>query len=99
MISMAVACGPSLFPWQQYLKKGSLHDPVLDDVRDFRVCDEAMSKMGISDADKLAIFTLVAAVLHLGNITFEENHEDTKGEPRLPPSSVSCTDIHTFSYV
>ena len=64
----------------QYLKLGSLHDPVLDDTRDFRVCDEAMTKMGVSDADKMAIFMLVAAVLHLGNITFEENQEDAKGQ-------------------
>ena len=64
----------------QYLKLGSLHDPVLDDVRDFRVCDEAMTKMGVSDADKMTVFMLVAAVLHLGNITFEENQEDAKGQ-------------------
>lgn len=64
---------------QQYLKLGSLHDPVLDDVRDFKVCDEAMSKMGVSDADKVGIFMLVAAVLHLGNVAFEENTDDAKG--------------------
>ncbi|XP_046550361.1 LOW QUALITY PROTEIN: unconventional myosin-VI-like [Haliotis rubra] len=64
---------------QQYLKLGSLHDPILDDVRDFTVCSEAMTKMGITDADKNNIFRLVAAVLHLGNITFEDNQEDTKG--------------------
>ncbi|XP_071114044.1 unconventional myosin-VI-like isoform X1 [Haliotis cracherodii] len=64
---------------QQYLKLGSLNDPILDDVRDFTVCSEAMTKMGITDADKNNIFRLVAAVLHLGNITFEENQDDTKG--------------------
>ena len=58
---------------------GSLNDRVLDDVRDFKVCDEAMTKMGVSDADKMAIFNLVAGVLHLGNITFEEDHNDTTG--------------------
>lgn len=62
------------------MKLGSLHDPVLDDVRDFKVCDEAMTKMGVSDADKMTIFMLVAAVLHLGNITFEDNHDDAKGQ-------------------
>ncbi|XP_025097283.1 unconventional myosin-VI-like isoform X2 [Pomacea canaliculata] len=62
----------------QYLKLGCLHDAVIDDVRDFQVCNEAMSKMGVSDADKLAIFMLVAAVLHLGNVMFEEN-QDAKG--------------------
>lgn len=67
------------FLWQ-YLKLGCLHDAVIDDVRDFQVCNEAMSKMGVSDADKLAIFMLVAAVLHLGNVMFEEN-QDAKGQP------------------
>jgi myosin-6 len=62
----------------QYLKLGSLQDRVLDDVRDFRVCDEAMTKMGMSDADKMGIFILVAAVLHLGNVAFEED-DSSKG--------------------
>ena len=44
------------------------------------MCDEAMTKMGISDADKLGVFMLVAGVLHLGNVAFEENMEDAKGE-------------------
>lgn len=69
-----------LFPYLQYLKQGSLHDPVLDDVRDFQVCDGAMTHLGISNEDKHSIYTLVASVLHLGNIVFEENMEDTKGE-------------------
>lgn len=64
----------------QYLKQGSLHDPVLDDVRDFQVCDSAMAHLGISNEDRHSIYTLVASVLHLGNITFEENTDDTKGK-------------------
>ncbi|KAK3097679.1 hypothetical protein FSP39_012037 [Pinctada imbricata] len=64
---------------QQYLKMGSLRDPVLDDVKDFKVCDNAMTHLGISVDEKQSIYTIVAALLHLGNIAFEENVEDTKG--------------------
>ena len=61
------------------MKHGSLKDIQLDDARDFRVTDDAMTKMGLSDNEKLAIYTVVAGVLHLGNISFEENTEDSKG--------------------
>lgn len=32
----------------------------------------AMKKIGLDDAEKLDLFRVVAGVLHLGNITFEE---------------------------
>ena len=63
----------------KYMKDGSLNDPVLDDVRDFRVCEEAMVRLGFTDSDRNSIYKLVAALLHLGNISFEDNHEDSKG--------------------
>ncbi|XP_076444553.1 unconventional myosin-VI-like [Babylonia areolata] len=71
----------------QHVKMGSLKDRVLDDVRDFKVCDEAMSKMGVSDEDKMAIFMMVAGVLHLGNIAFEENHDDSRGGCKIVGSA------------
>ena len=43
------------------------------------MCDKAMTHLGISDSEKQSIYTIVAALLHLGNVTFEENTEDTKG--------------------
>ena len=49
-------------------------------MNDFNVCDKAMSHLGISDEERLSIYTLVAAVLHLGNLEFEENLEDAKGK-------------------
>ncbi|KAK0045573.1 unconventional myosin-VI [Biomphalaria pfeifferi] len=64
---------------QLYLKQGSLRDPVLDDVQDFGVCDAAMKHLGFSDADRLGIYGLVAGILHLGNIAFEDNADDAKG--------------------
>jgi myosin-6 len=64
----------------QFLKHGSLHDIQLDDCKDFGLTDKAMTSMGLSDAEKLAIYTTVAGVLHLGNVAFEENVEDSKGK-------------------
>ncbi|KAL4232927.1 Unconventional myosin-VI [Mactra antiquata] len=72
---------------KQFLKNGSLHDPVIDDVRDFKVCDDAMNHLGMSSDERFSVYTIVASVLHLGNITFEDNHEDTKGGCMISGSS------------
>lgn len=48
-------------------------------MKDFKLITDTMTKMGMSDSEKEAIFGLVAAVMHLGNILFEENHDDSKG--------------------
>nr|XP_054346209.1 unconventional myosin-VI isoform X4 [Pongo pygmaeus] len=54
------------------LKAGSMKDPLLDDHGDFiRMCT-AMKKIGLDDEEKLDLFRVVAGVLHLGNIDFEE---------------------------
>jgi myosin-6 len=58
---------------RQFVSKGALRDIQLDDVRDFELTDRAMTHMGMSDAEKLAIYGIVAGVLHLGNITFEDD--------------------------
>ncbi|XP_029649118.1 unconventional myosin-VI isoform X3 [Octopus sinensis] len=67
--------------------KVSVYDPLLDDVKDFKLTADAMAKMGIGDGEKMSIFALIAAVLHLGNIDFEENHDDSKGGCKLSASS------------
>jgi myosin-6 len=38
-----------------------------------------MDHMGLSGQDKINIYSTVAAVLHLGNINFEDDPESTKG--------------------
>lgn len=53
-------------------KKGALDDPMLDDYKDFSRILDAMKQMGISEKDAEALFQIVAGVLHLGNINFEE---------------------------
>uniref|UniRef100_A0A3B3Y101 Unconventional myosin-VI n=1 Tax=Poecilia mexicana TaxID=48701 RepID=A0A3B3Y101_9TELE len=54
------------------LKAGPLKDPLLDDHGDFTRMSVAMKKIGLGDTEKLDLFRVVAGVLHLGNIDFEE---------------------------
>ncbi|XP_074804103.1 unconventional myosin-VI isoform X2 [Natator depressus] len=56
----------------EYLRAGSLKDPLLDDHGDFNRMCTAMKKIGLDDEEKLDLFRVVAGVLHLGNIDFEE---------------------------
>lgn len=48
---------------------------------------KAFTRLGLTDAERMEIYTMVAAVLHLGNITFEDNPEDTKGGSRITAGS------------
>ncbi|XP_050720790.1 unconventional myosin-VI-like isoform X3 [Eriocheir sinensis] len=70
-----------------HIKKGPLKDPILDDARDFASVDKALGNFGLSESERLAIYTTVAAVLHLGNVSFEDNPEDTKGGCMVSPGS------------
>lgn len=67
--------------------KGPLKDPILDDYEDFRQLDEALGRLGLSEVERTQIYSLVAAVLHLGNIRFEENPEDSNGGCRITQES------------
>lgn len=62
-----------------YLNPASLDDPSLKDADGFRTLEQSMDKIGLSAAEKTDLFRVVAAVLHLGNITFQENLKDKKG--------------------
>ena len=64
---------------RSHLSMGSLKDPILDDYNDFQDLDQALTRLGLTEVQKFEIYALVAAVLHLGNITFEENPEDVRG--------------------
>ena len=64
----------------KYLNKGSLSEPGINDTKDFKQLDDAMNAVGLSMTDKSNIYRIAAAVLHLGNITFQESTKDKKGE-------------------
>ena len=63
----------------QYLNPSSLHDPSINDAEEFLRLEQSMDKIGLSAQEKADLYRVVAAVLHLGNITFEDNAGDKKG--------------------
>uniref|UniRef100_A0A4W6FCC7 Unconventional myosin-VI n=1 Tax=Lates calcarifer TaxID=8187 RepID=A0A4W6FCC7_LATCA len=63
----------------EHLKVGALKDPLLDDHGDFNRMCVAMKKIGLDDTEKLDLFRVVAGVLHLGNIDFEETGSSSGG--------------------
>lgn len=50
---------------------------------------QALSRLGISESERMAIYALVAAVLHLGNIEFEDSPEDVRGGCKVKRQSES----------
>ena len=44
---------------------------------------QALSSIELSETEKFNIYSVVAAVLHLGNIVFEENTENNKGGSKV----------------
>lgn len=72
---------------REFLGKGALRDIQLDDQADFLKTDAAMSHMGMSDGEKLSIYVIVAGVLHIGNVNFEEDDKSSKGGCRVTAAS------------
>ncbi len=68
---------------RDHSSRGPLQDPQLDDVKDFAILDKAMDHIGLAAEDKMNIYIVVAAVLHIGNIEFEDDPESSKGGCRL----------------
>lgn len=64
---------------REHAAKSYLRDPQLDDVADFAECDKAMDQIGMSLEEKMNIYLTVAAVLHIGNIEFEDDPDSSKG--------------------
>eukprot|EP00039_Didymoeca_costata_P018027 m.331854 g.331854 ORF g.331854 m.331854 type:complete len:1228 (+) comp16805_c0_seq1:138-3821(+) len=50
----------------------------LDDVKDFAVMEKSMTDCGLDPKEKSNAFRIAAAVLHIGNIDFEESGEGSK---------------------
>lgn len=63
----------------EHLKVGALKDPLVDDHGDFNRMCVAMKKIGLDNTEKLDLFRVVAGVLHLGNIDFEETGSSSGG--------------------
>ncbi|RXN07190.1 unconventional myosin-VI isoform X1 [Labeo rohita] len=74
-----VACCSVMYLHYKHGKVGALKDPLLDDLGDFNRMVVAMKKIGLDDTEKLNLFRVVAGVLHLGNIDFEETGSTSGG--------------------
>lgn len=66
-----------------HLKNGIIADSIVDDLEDFRATDRSLAHFGVSDQDKINIYQIVAGILHLGNVIFEDSPDDTKGGCRI----------------
>lgn len=78
---------------KDHISRGPLKDPILDDLQDFKDLDQALARLGLTDSQKFEIYGLVAAVLHLGNVSFEDNPEDAKGGCRVSQGSEKALTI------
>ncbi|CAF3868719.1 unnamed protein product [Rotaria sp. Silwood1] len=78
---------------QDFISKGPLHDPQIDDLNNFNECNQSMDQMGLTTQDKLNIYSTVAAVLHVGNIDFEDNPESTKGGCKITSTTEKSLSI------
>ena len=53
---------------KDHSKNGGMRDPIQDDYKNFFMVDKDLKNLGMSDSDRLAVYTTISAVLHLGNI-------------------------------
>ena len=68
-------------------QQGFLRDPMLDDAQDFTTVDQDLKNLGMDDKERLYVYTTIASVLHLGNITFEDDPDDNRGGCRVTNGS------------
>ncbi|XP_047128330.1 unconventional myosin-VI isoform X1 [Hydra vulgaris] len=84
---MKKALGLSETAMFNYLNKGSLNEKEINDAKDFTLLDNAMNAVGITLTQKSDIYRVTAAVLHLGNIEFQESISDKKGGCQVTSTS------------
>lgn len=59
----------------------------MNDLKNFKGLEKAFANFGVDEELKFSIFRIVAGVLHLGNIDFEEDPQDTRGGCRIAASA------------
>ena len=75
LFKAGISLSPEYAPLSiQYLNPASLKDLSIHDTEDYRMLEQSMDKIGLTGEEKADLFRVTAAVLHLGNISFEENH-------------------------
>lgn len=71
----------------QHKKKGALKDAMLDDYKNFQSLDRDLGNIGLSSGDRMSVYTTIAAILHIGNISFEDDPDDNRGGCRVTDKS------------
>ena len=66
---------------------------MLDDAQDFRTVDQDLKNLGMDDKERIYVYTTIASVLHLGNITFEDDPDDNRGGCRVTNESEKSLQI------
>uniref|UniRef100_A0AC35FWW9 Myosin motor domain-containing protein n=1 Tax=Panagrolaimus sp. PS1159 TaxID=55785 RepID=A0AC35FWW9_9BILA len=66
-----------------------LNDDLIDDYFDFHRLRKSLLDTGFSESKRDNVFKVIAGILHLGNIEFEDNVEDSKGGCMILPKSTS----------
>ncbi|XP_065838355.1 unconventional myosin-VI-like [Oscarella lobularis] len=74
-------------------KEGVIADPLTNDVKAFQIVQGALEKIGVSESDKMKMFRVVAAVLHLGNVQFAADTSNPKGGSFVQPQSKDSVDV------
>lgn len=60
-----------------HLQNGAIQDQLIDDLKCFKQTEQALNNFGVDEQQRAAIYAVVAAVLHLGNVTFSEDPDDS----------------------
>eukprot|EP00929_Paragymnodinium_shiwhaense_P020158 TRINITY_DN13523_c0_g5_i1.p1 TRINITY_DN13523_c0_g5~~TRINITY_DN13523_c0_g5_i1.p1 ORF type:complete len:1755 (+),score=575.37 TRINITY_DN13523_c0_g5_i1:63-5327(+) len=61
-----------------YLKANAIEDPGVDDALSFDMLRKAFSSLAFEVDEQEEVFSIVAGILHLGNVTFTPDEHDTK---------------------
>ncbi|XP_014661503.1 PREDICTED: myosin heavy chain, striated muscle-like isoform X2 [Priapulus caudatus] len=63
-----------------FQSQGKTYIDGVDDAEEMRLTDEAFDILGFTDDEKLNIYKIVAAVMHLGNMHFKQRTRDEQAE-------------------
>ncbi|KAN0021662.1 hypothetical protein ACTFIU_003806 [Dictyostelium citrinum] len=78
-------------PAYEYLKKSGCFDvSTIDDSGEFKIIVKAMESLGLKESDQNSIWRILAAILHIGNITFAEAAEQRTGTTTVKVSDTKA---------
>lgn len=66
-----------------HIRNGAIQDQLIDDIKCYEQTDRALNNFGVTLEQKRSIYSIVASVLHLGNISFCDDLENSRGGCRI----------------